>query len=196
MNIMKIFPVLLALTLLSACATSSKVFTDFDPEQRFDSYKSFSWSSDEPVAVSGTYSFSELSKSRLTNSLKSELEGRGYRFVDNKNNADFLVSLTLGARDKIETRLEPGYQIDPYAWRWGRIYYPHYFHGFSAFSEKQTYQFTQGSIAVDIFDAKSNRPVFYASTSQRLTEKELSGTLSKEQETAKALLEAFPPDSI
>lgn len=193
MNSVKILLTVVLLALLSACASTGKVFSDFDPEQRFDGYKKFSWTSAQPGEISGTYPVSALSKSKMTKSIQAELEERGFTFVETKVDADFLVSFTLGARDQIGTRIEREYQVDPYAWRWGRGYYPHYFSEVIPVSKKVPYQFTEGSIALDIFDAADNRPVWHSSASKRLNSKELAGSQSKQRETAKALLEGFPP---
>lgn len=182
-----------ALVFLSACATNSTVFSDYDPNQKFESYKRFAWSGEEPGLVSGTYPVSAIAKSKINLSIKAELEERGFIFTDDSSDADFLVSFTLGARDKIATRLDTQYRADPNAWRWGRAYYPYYFPDVVPVTVKETYQFTEGSIAVDIFDAKDNRPVWHSSASKRLSRKQLAGSENKQRETAKALLAGFPP---
>ena len=193
MNVLKRLLAAASIALLSACANTGKVFSDYDPDQQFTNYKKFSWLSDQPSSVSGTYPVSALSKSTMTGAIKAELVERGFVFTDNADEADFLVSFTLGARDKIATRRNIEYRVDPHSWRWGRHYYPHYFPEVVPITTERDYQFTEGSIAIDIFDAKDQRPVWHSSASKRLNRKELAGSGNKQKQAVKALLDSFPP---
>ncbi len=194
MNVFKLAITLVVLTLVSACSSSGKVFSDFDPNQKFDGYKTFAWASEQPGLVSGNYPVSALEKSKIGSALRSELLERGFAYSDSRDDADFLISFTLGARDKIKNRLETEYRVDPNAWRWGRMYYPYYYRDVVVpVTTRTTYQFTEGSIAVDIFDAKDKRPVWHSSAFKRLNTKDLAGSENKQRETAKALLAGFPP---
>lgn len=183
---------------LSGCASSGKVFSDFDLNQNFTQYKTFSWFGEMPGLVSGTYPVSALTKSRMKESIQAELEARGFGFTEKAADADFLVSFTLGARDKIATRHHTEYKVNPNAWRWGRAYYPHYYYpnynrDLIPVTTERTYQFTEGSIAIDIFDAADKRPVWHSSASKRLSRKELSGSQDQQADTVQLLLEGFPP---
>jgi hypothetical protein len=180
--------------IIVGCANTVKVFSDYDTSQEFGAYKSFAWSGDKPGLASGTYPVSALTKSKMRAAIEGELSARGFIMATNTNEADFLVSFTLGARDKITTRRKTEYQVDPNAWRWGRGYYPYYYSdAVIPVTTEVPYQFTEGSIAVDIFDREENRPVWHSSASKRLNKAELSGSNDKSIETAKALLEGFPP---
>lgn len=193
MKLIRLFSLLIAALVLCGCANTSKVFYDYDPSQQFGSYKSFSWSNDNPGLESGTYPVSALTKSNMQKAIESELLSRGFNVAKNKGEADFLVSFTLGARDKITTRRTTEYRVDPRVWRWGRAYYPHYLIETAPVTIEVPYQFTEGSIAIDIFDRHGNRPVWHSSASKRLNQSELSGHNGDPAETAKALFEGFPP---
>lgn len=181
--------------LLSGCATSSKVFTDFDSQQNFNAYKTFAWMSDQPALVSGNYPVPALAQSRIGYAIKAELQNKGFEYVVEREKADFLVSFTLGARDKIKTVTETEYRVDPSAWRWGSVYYPYYYPTVRPVITERPYQFTEGSIAIDIFDNSGKRPVWHSSATKRLSKKQLQGSEEAGQAAAKALLENFPPSS-
>lgn len=193
MKSLKLLFLLVTISLLSGCFSSGKVFSDYDPNQSFSEYKSFAWSSTDPVLVSGTYPVAALTKVKMQNAIERELLALGFNKAQRADEADFLVSITLGARDKITIRRTTEYRTDPYKWRWGRGYYPYHFPETIPVTVETPYQFTEGSIALDIFDRRENRPVWHSNASKRLKTKELSGQTDKQAETAKALLEGFPP---
>ena len=179
--------------LISGCANSGKVFSDYDPNQNFSKYKTFAWSKPAPILVSGTYPVSQLSRSQLREAIETELEAKGFQKVSGVDQADFSVMLTLGARDKITTRTTTEYRTDPYSWRWGGGYYPHYFPNTVPVTTEIPYQFTEGSISLDIFDFSEQRPVWHSSANKRLNRKEVAGMATDQAEAAKALLDGFPP---
>ena len=188
-----LFLVLICFTLF-ACASSPKVYTDFDSGQNFNAYKTYSWLHQPPGLVSGTYPVSGMVQQRIADAIQEQLAAKGFTFIENKDNADFLVSFTLGARDKIKTRTETQYRIDPYAWRWGSMYYPYYHRATIPVTVERPYQFTEGSIAVDVFDSADKRPVWHAHASKRLSKKELEGSGEAGKTAVVTLLAGFPPD--
>ena len=145
--------VLIVASGITACATTPSVFTDYDSTQSFNDYQTFAWISDEPMIVSGDRGPSPLVAERLRSAIVSTLQGKGYRFVDEPGSADFVVSFTVGARDRIEIRERD--VIDYYGthWRWGYDYFGVvYPRGFPR-TEVTSRQYAEGSLAIDIFDA-------------------------------------------
>ncbi len=178
------------------CAMTAPVFMDHDPAQDFANYQSFSWISDQPMVVSGERGPSPLDEQRIMNSIRDELTKKGYRFVTDNADADFVVAFTVGARDKMSVRTRE--VIDYYGshWRWGYDYFgfPRAFSRPRGHSEVTVRNYTEGSLAIDVFDVDRKSPVWHGSASERLSRKELSGEDTTSIPAAVAIiLTGFPP---
>jgi len=107
--------------LIVAC--SPVVYSDADPSADFSQLETFTWASDPPLIKSGDSPISPLTERNMTTAIRSALEAKGYRFVTTKT-ADFAVSFTMGAREKIELQSYPVHYTSAYdTWVWGRSYY-------------------------------------------------------------------------
>ena len=82
----------------AGCSTTPKVFSDFDPEQSFDSYQTFSWISDNPMTVAGDRGPNPIVAARLKAAIQEEFERKGFEFVAKPADADIVVAWTVGAR--------------------------------------------------------------------------------------------------
>lgn len=175
---------------LSAC--SPAVYTDTDPNFDFAPLRSFTWAKSPPVVTSGDYPLSALAVSKMTSALKAEFERKGYRFVRSARQADFAVSYTLGARDKIELRHYPATYTSGFGtWPWGGRYY-----GFgyrSPFPQTREVEVTISTLGVDIFDTRTRRPIWHAETSRRISNAErASPSDARILEAAATVLSQFP----
>ncbi len=133
---------------LIGCASSAKVQTDFNPSADFSNYRSFSFISDKPLLVT-VVGVSPLLQERLINATRVELTSKGYRFVADPEAADFVVSFTMGARDKIKVTSYPTRYRGQ--WGWGTGYY----------NEVDVRSYTEGTLAIDVFDVKRRSPVWH-----------------------------------
>lgn len=194
----KLSLIVLALFIISGCASKPLVFSDFDATHNFAKDTSFSWVQDPPMLRSGDYPVSAIAETRMTSAIKNTLEVKGYKFVDNLENADFLVAYTMGARDKIELIEQPNRHYPYYVhWGWGHYYFPYFLHfPFDRHSRhyhaKLPRSYTDGTIAIDIFDTQSKQPVWHSKASKRLSLKDLNSSLDNANEIATQLLKDFP----
>lgn len=178
---------------LISCASTPKVYTDFDPKQDFSEYKTFSWVTNSPALVEGDYSVSALTKSRMTQAIKDKLVAMGYEFIENPKLADFTLIYTIGARDKIRINQYPvhrRYYSGHYSRTWGGYYY-RYFDEVDYGQVADDY--VRGEIAIDIFDGKTRQGVWHASLSKRLTSKQLQSNGENAPLVIDALFAEFPP---
>ncbi|MEO0952502.1 MAG: DUF4136 domain-containing protein [Pseudomonadota bacterium] len=185
-----------ALTLAS-CSTTPKVFSDFDPQQSFDGYQKFSWIGDNPMTVSGDRGPNPIAAARLKTAIQEELERKGFEFVATPANADFVVAWTVGARDRVDVRSRE--YVDYYGphWRWGYGYYGVRPIAGATRTEVETREYTEGSLAIDVFDAERKAPVWHGSASKRLSETELKGDSGEAIRNAVTrILQGFPPDAL
>lgn len=79
---------------------------DFNPAVNFDRYKTFSWVSPHPL-VDPSPDVSPLLEGRIEQIARDLLVAKGYRFVDDPEQADFVVGFGLGATDKLRINTYP-----------------------------------------------------------------------------------------
>jgi hypothetical protein len=93
-----------------------------------------------------------------------------------------VIAYTIGARDKINVNSYP----EPYqgAWHWG---YPNYWSGV----DLNTY--TEGRLAIDIFDGRTREPVWHGVATKRIEASDLRHAEERIQTAVKSILKDFPP---
>ncbi len=196
MNIVRPIAFTLTASVLISCATAP-IKVDSDPTLDFSKYSTFSWTGKSPMAVGKTdYDVSPLAEGRMTAALKEALEAKGYKFVSDASAADFVVSYTIGARDK--TQLEsysPRYYGGYNNWTWG---FPYYGYGYDRFPAQyrttivKERSYVRGSLAVDVFDVNKVSPVWHGYGSKTLSDEDLLKNASDASETMLTLLADFP----
>lgn len=175
---------------LASCASPNRVFYDLDPQQDFAVYSTFTWISDRPMTANGEYSVSPFVERRIMQAVRKSLEGKGYSFVEGIDDAHLAVAFTVGARDKIRVRTTtatwPGDD-----WRWGDRYYrPALMR-----DEVSVNKYTEGALAIDLFDTKRRSPVWHSVGSKRLSRSELRNQdegLKNIDEDVNKILADFP----
>lgn len=182
--------------LVSACAPT--VYSDSDPNEDFSDLRTFTWAKNPPLIKTGDHPISALVAANMTEALKAEFQRKGYSFVSS-GAADFSVSYTMGARDKIELRQYPAPYVGSYnSWTWGRGYYgPGYRAPYGGFGPPITttepVTVTEGTLSVDAFDVSTRRPIWHAQASRRLSNSELAGASQQRlAEAAATILADFP----
>lgn len=187
---------LLAL-LMTGCASTPQVFTDYDPSQSFADYQTFTWVGDDPMIVTGNRPISPLNAERVKSAIQSELESKGFTMAADGRTADFAVAFTVGARDQLD--IQERQVIDYYGphWTWGWDYYSGRFMppGIPR-TEISVREYVEGSLAIDVFDVERKSPVWHADSARRLNRDDLNaGADVTEQINAAVaeLLKNFPP---
>lgn len=132
-----------------ACQPSVKVTSDYLQSTDFSSYKSFSL-----YYLATSRNINQINEERLWKSLRSEMIRKGY--VENNQNPDLLVNAVSVMKDK--KYLSGSSNIYGY----GSIYRPYgYWNGgvamVSGTSTLRTYDYKDGSIVIDVIDAKTKR---------------------------------------
>ena len=114
----------LGLLLLSAACSSISTQSDFDAGTDFSNYKTFAFISDSPLIVAQAEPVNPLFEGRVMTATRNELTNKGFQFVENRDQADFVISFTMGSRDKIRVNSYPStYRGGPGGWGWGAPYY-------------------------------------------------------------------------
>ena len=94
------------------CTPAIKVSYDSDPNADFRTFERFSWISDYPVIAPETDLLIEYRSQPVMQATRDVLSSKGYAFVDDRRQADFVVSFTMGdvGGQLVETAYPPEYQ--------------------------------------------------------------------------------------
>jgi hypothetical protein len=130
------------IVLIASCTNKPQVIIDYDREADFNTYKTFSWS---PQAKQVEYNYPQydnsLNRKRIMKAIELQLTGRGYKMDTLK--PDLLVNIHLLIQLKNEVR---SYPTNRYR------YWPDY--------QINIYDYEEGSLIVDLIDAKQNQLVW------------------------------------
>jgi hypothetical protein len=152
----------LVFALLLIGVTSCAV-TDVDRTVDFSKYKTFSWGSSD-IKVNNPKYNSDLINRNIKRTVETELASRGISL--NQSNPDFVISYHTYTEQK--QRTSGGYYGYPYGpfgfypyafrygWGWGFPYSYGYGYGYGPSS----YTYTEGTLIIDITDAKSNELIW------------------------------------
>lgn len=188
----KLVGALFSLALVTGCASTFEASYDHDPANDFNKYQSFAWISKNPMKVGQTVgAVNPLLEPRISSALEKALVAKGYKYVIEPKNADFVVSFTIGSREEIRVDSYPsmsaGYGMAyPGHWGWGSMYY-------GASTETSVRQYTEGMLAVDIFDVKDRRPVWHGVATKRISESDRDDAAATIKAAVDAILAGFPP---
>ena len=110
MPILKIAGCLLTLLLLtSGCVTQPqlKTFSDYDEGTKFTDYRSFAWMTQNPLFVASMQPVNPSLQQSLMRETSAQLKARGFSQVSRPEDADFVVSFTVGSRDNLQVNNYP-----------------------------------------------------------------------------------------
>lgn len=132
----------------SACATGPTVRVDMDPNTNLQSYKTFAFF--EPVSTDNS-SYTSIISTRLKQSTRAQLERLGFVYAESE--PDLQVNFFLKVVEKQEVR-STGAGHGYYGYR-GR-----YYGTWSGYPYVDTYDYKEGTLSVDLVDAKKKQLVW------------------------------------
>lgn len=202
---MRWIPIAFCVVGVAAC-TSASTRTDYDPGADFSDYRTYTWVTDElMVQPRGATDpiVSPLVQQRIHDALDRALRAKG--FVEDQTSPDFGVAFTVGLRDRV--------RVDHWG-PYGGYYSPYGLYGRGGgagvgigvggggigfgvggggvgYGRTRATNYTEGTLAIDIFDADTQKPVWNGQATKIV---EASDDRPEEiQETVNAILEDFPP---
>lgn len=176
-------PVLAALFACSSLSTGA----DYDPAVDFSTYKTWAWVEDDLAAAAAGEDprINPLVQQRIRETVERTLRTKGLRKAEP---ADVLVATSSGFHERQVTQgWGPAFGIFPwrYGWRPGLLYYDPFF-----FPRATVRSFTVETIAIDMFDAQTRRPVWHGHASKVA---DANPDPSEIQDVVGAILGPFPP---
>lgn len=168
-KIKKLFVTALVIVVAS-CATTYKAKVNFDKNSKIDTlnYKTFAWLTPGKI-MAPAEDINPVMKVRVDEEIEQAFIAKGYTLVVDAEQADFAISYSVGNRDKIKVSNYPStYNA---AFGWGRGYYGGYYGGMFGTHmaiETQTRQYTEGKLAIDVYDVKTHQPAWHGWATKRL----------------------------
>jgi Domain of unknown function (DUF4136) len=173
-----------AMVILTAC-TTLRVGSDHDPAANFSAYHAYVWM---PPRTKIHESSNPLVVQRAHDAIQNALSAKGYQLVTDASQADFVVDFTIGSRERTDVNSYPAPYAGPWSWRrsywWGDPYWG---------SEVDVRQYREGTISIDVFDARTHRPVWHGWARKELTQADLEHSNGSIREAVDSVLAQFPP---
>lgn len=179
----KTFLALGLVLLLGACSPAMRVTSDFDQNVNFSQYKTFNFYN---LKTSG--SVSQLNAERIADAIRAELVAKGMQEVN--SNPDLMVNAVTIVKEKQQVSATTNY------YGYGGLYRPYgYWGGMgmgSGYTTVNTYDYKDGSLTIDIVDAKTNKMVWQG-TGNKEIDKSPKDPDAAIKEGVKGILANFPP---
>jgi hypothetical protein len=170
MNLIKKVFVAVLLIAVASCSTTYKAKVDFDKNSKVDTlnYKTFAWLSSGKI-MAPAQDINPVMKLRVDEEIEQAFMAKGYQLIDDAEKADFAISYTVGNRDKIKVSSYPTTYNTGFGW--GRGYYGGRYsgmYGTQVATETHVRQYTEGKLAIDVYDVKSHQPAWHGWAVKRI----------------------------
>lgn len=177
---------------MAGCAAGFKATYDYDPEHDFSAHTSWTWISEHPMTIGATDNITNpLLEPRIMSAIEDNLTVKGFTRVDSPDSADFVVAFTVGSRDKIKVDTYPAYYGSyGYPRGWGT---PYYGVGMGYGTETVVREYTNGMLAIDIFDVSEQRPMWHGFAEKSISSSDRKNAEATINAAVTAVLKAFPP---
>ncbi|WP_339696061.1 DUF4136 domain-containing protein [uncultured Marixanthomonas sp.] len=178
MKALKFIPLLLLFAFVASC-TSVRVATDYDRKADFNSYNTFAFY--KPGIDKAE--INDLDKKRILRAIDAELAAKG---LSKNKSADLLVSIFTKENERVDV-----YNNNfGYGWGWN----PWYYGGYSGNTVSRS---TEGSLYIDLIDAKTNELVWQGIGSARLiTSGNIDDKEERIREIVNEILAEYPPGAM
>lgn len=179
---MRLITLLAFFLLLAGCATSPQVITNAAPDFDLASYRTFSFL--QPLSTDNGNVRTILSN-ELIAPTRRELEWIGLRYVE--SGGDLLINFVVSTRETIQTRNTPSTGVSVRHGRYGT------WGGYNmAVSTTEVIQRTEGTLGIDIIDAKKLELVWEGAVSGRVTDSIVQNRAAALDGGVREILARFP----
>jgi hypothetical protein len=171
MTLMKKLFTTALLIAVASCSSTYEAKVDFDKNSKVETlnYKTFAWLSPGKI-MAPAEDINPVMKLRVDEEIEKAFMAKGYQLIDDAEKADFAISYTVGNRDKIKVSSYPTTYNTGFGWgggyyggRYGGMY------GTQMGTETHVRQYTEGKLAIDVYDVKSHQPAWHGWAVKRIT---------------------------
>ena len=158
-----------------ATSFAQQVQTDFDHRADFSRYKTYSWEQIKPA--------NSLWTSRIKNAVDNQLAAKGWTRAEQSADVAIMAIETTQTQRTLDTF------YDGFGGGWG-------WRGFGGFGDATTteHDYKEGTLIVDIYDAKTKQLIWRGSAEDMLSDKAANDEKNLDKGVAK-MFRAFPPNS-
>ncbi len=170
----------------AGCATIS-TGAHYDETTNFGMYKRFSWIDDQPLilgSIETGITVGPLTQSKIKRAVRSGFQSKGYIFVDDREQADFVVAYTIGTRQEVSIDSYPTAYYGTWGWH---VRGSHYY-----INEVSAHTYTKGTLGVDVFDRAAKKPVWHGWAEKTITADDRKDPSPAIDAAVGKLLESFP----
>jgi len=147
---------LLIATSLAACSSGAKIRSDYDKTADFSQYRTYDYYADAGPETTG---YRSLFSQYMEKAISAELESRGYVRSDNP---ELLVNFNARLEDKTKVTTSPAPMYGGYGYYGYRRGFYDPWMGYGYGTETNVSQYTEGTVNIDIVDAKQKKLVWEA----------------------------------
>ena len=150
----------------TSCSSTYQAKVSFDKNTNIDisSYKTFAWLTPGKI-MAPTLDINPVMKLRVDENVEQAFIAKGYQLVSDPETADFAISYTIGSRDKIKISNYPSTYNAFFGW--GQGYYGGMY-GTHMSTESHVHQYTEGKLAIDVYDVKAHQPAWHGWAVKRI----------------------------
>jgi hypothetical protein len=152
------------------CTSQYAAKVDFDKNDEISTsqYKTFAWLKESKI-LSASEDVNPVMKLRIDDAVEDSFIAKGYTLIDSAEDADFAIAYTVGSRDKIKIDSYPSTYNTNFGW--GRGYYGHrgYYGGMTMGTETRVRNYTEGKLAIDVYDVKAHQPAWHGWAIKRIS---------------------------
>ncbi len=160
---------------LAACSTT-RVVSDYDHSAPFSSLHSFT-----VITRPHPSTAESLVELRAYEAIRAELTSKGFIYVMDPAEADFAVDFTIGANDRVDVRSYPSPSGGPW------------FHAGWSGNQVDVNQYQEGTLAIDVYDARSRKVLWHGSAQKKLSQSDIASSQLVIRDSVAAVLVNFPP---
>lgn len=183
---------LIGFALLTACASSTKIQSDYDRSVDFSQYKTYGYFS--PMGIENP-NYSSLLGQMFRDAIDAQMQARGYVKSDDPDLL-FNVSARLEDKTKVTTTSNPGmygagYLGGGYYGYRGGLYDP--WGGYGYGSTTHVSQYTEGTVNIDMVDPELKRMLWEGVAIGRVNEKRKNNELRQDiMDGVAEMFEGYP----
>lgn len=184
-SVVSIAGLLVGLSLVAGCATTSRVPTriDYDKKADFSVYRTFGFPKETGTDRGG---YSTLVTSYFKNSVTTAMEARGYKYTE--DHPDLLVNFYMNTRDRTELRPRPSMSLGYgyYGYRYGL------YNAWPMYDEDRTVTYKVGTINVDIVDAEKKQLIWEGVSEGRVSDEAMANPKVAVNAVVTELMRQYP----
>lgn len=174
---------LAAAVLAGACATGPRVRSEADPSADFGQYRT--WGFYKPIAMEES-GYSTWISDRIKDDVRREMEARGYRYAENA--PDLQVNFQGIVREKTDVYSVPRSDFQYFYSYRRRAYFavPVWY------DETQVNRYTEGTLTVDLVDARRNRMVWTGAAIGRVVKRTPQEKMAEVDQAIASIFADYP----